>query len=85
VNAEFTFIFVESASEGRSIVVGYAGYKAIVDVIGGHRNGIATAREVKKHIVGQSKDADGDCGKRMRNMGMTRHQSIGGETVIEPL
>ena len=85
MNAVFTFIFVESASEGRSIVVGYAGYKAIVDVIGRHRNGIETAREVKKHIVGQSKDADGDCGKRMRNMGVNRHQTRAGKTVIELL
>lgn len=56
-------MFVENASEGRSIVVDYAGYKAIADVIGRHKNGIATAREVKKHIVGQREDADGDCGK----------------------
>ena len=83
MNAEFTFIFVESASEGRSIVVGYVGCKAIVDVIGRHRNGIATAREVKKHIEGLNKDADGDCGKRMRNMGVTWYQAGGGKTVIE--
>ena len=85
MNAEFAFIFAESATEDRAIVVGYAGYKGIADAIGRHKNGIATAGEVKKHIVGQSKDADGDCGKRMRNMSMTGHRARGGKTVIELL